>query len=330
MPNYVFASPYYLILLVLIVPIIIWYIFKQKKSAPTIQISTLQSFGKKTISFKNILKHVLFAFRILCFTFLVIALARPQSTNSWQNTTTEGIDIMISMDISGSMLAEDFKPNRLEAGKNIAAEFINSRPNDRMGLVVFSGKSFTQCPLTTDHAVLINLFKSIKFGMIDDGTAMGEGIATAINRIKDSKAKSKTIILLTDGVNNAGSIAPITAAEIAKTYGIRIYTIGVGSMGQAPYPFQTQFGTQMQMINVEIDEPVLKQIAQMTDGNYFRATNNEKLRAIYKEIDKLEKTKIAVKEYRKHKEEFFPFVLIAVLFLFFELLLKFTLLKKIP
>ncbi len=330
MPNYVFASPYLLLLLGLIVPIIIWYIFKQKKSTPTIQISTLKGFGQNSPSFRNIFKHVLFAFRILSLIFLIIASARPQSTNSWQNTTTEGIDIIISMDISGSMLAEDFRPNRLEAGKNIASEFINSRPNDRMGLVVFSGKSFTQCPLTTDHAVLINLFKSIKFGIIDDGTALGEGIATAINRIKDSKAKSKTIILLTDGVNNAGSIAPITAAEIAKTYGIRIYTIGVGSMGQAPYPFQTQFGTQMQMIKVEIDEPVLKQIAQMTDGEYFRATNNEKLRAIYKEIDKLEKTKIAVKEYRKHKEEFFPFVLIAALFLFFELLFKFTILKKIP
>lgn len=330
MPNYVFSSPKFLILLGLIIPMVIWYILKQKKSAPTILISTLQGFGKQKYTFKNILKHILFAFRILCFTFLVLALARPQSTNSWQNISTEGIDIIISMDISGSMLAEDFHPNRLEAGKNIAAEFINSRPNDRIGLVVFSGKSFTQCPLTTDHAVLINLFKSIKFGMIDDGTAMGEGIATAINRIKGSNAKSKTIILLTDGVNNTGSIAPITAAEIAKTYGIRIYTIGIGTIGQAPYPFQTPYGTQIQMLNVEIDEPVLKQIAQMTDGKYFRATNNEKLREIYKEIDKLEKTKIAVKEYRKHKEEFFPFVLIAALFLFFELLLKFTLLKKIP
>ncbi len=330
MPSYVFANPEYLIILVLIIPIIIWYIFKQKKSVPTIQLSTLQGFGEKKISFRNILKHVLFAFRILCFSFLILALARPQSTNSWQNVSTEGIDIIISLDISGSMLAQDFKPDRLEASKSIASEFINSRPNDRMGLVVFSGKSFTQCPLTTDHAVLINLFKGIKFGLIDDGTAMGEGIATAINRIKNSTAKSKTIILLTDGVNNAGSMAPITAAEIAKTYGIRIYTIGVGTLGQAPYPVQTPFGTQIQMMNVEIDEPVLKQIAQMTDGKYFRATNNEKLREIYKEIDKLEKTKIAVKEYRKHKEEFFPFVLIAVMFLFIELLLKFSLLKKIP
>ncbi|MBI5538949.1 MAG: VWA domain-containing protein [Bacteroidia bacterium] len=330
MPNYVFANPGYLLLLVLIIPVIVWYIFKQKKSVPTIQLSTLQGFGEKRVSFRNILKHVLFGFRILCFSFLILALARPQSTNSWQNVSTEGIDIIISLDISGSMLAQDFKPDRLEASKSIAAEFINSRPNDRMGLVVFSGKSFTQCPLTTDHAVLINLFKGIKFGLIDDGTAIGEGIATAVNRIKNSNAKSKTIILLTDGVNNAGSIAPVTAAEIAKTYGIRIYTIGVGTLGQAPYPFQTPFGTQIQMMNVEIDEPVLKQIAKMTDGKYFRATNNEKLREIYKEIDKLEKTKIAIKEYRKHKEEFFPFLLIASLLFFFELIFKLTLLKKIP
>lgn len=330
MPNYVFANPGYLLLLGLIIPIIVWYIFKQKKSVPTIQLSTLQGFGEKRVSFRNILKHVLFGFRILCFSFLILALARPQSTNSWQNVSTEGIDIIISLDISGSMLAQDFKPDRLEASKSIAAEFINSRPNDRMGLVVFSGKSFTQCPLTTDHAVLINLFKGIKFGLIDDGTAIGEGIATAVNRIKDSNAKSKTIILLTDGVNNAGSIAPVTAAEIAKTYGIRIYTIGVGTLGQAPYPFQTPFGTQIQMMNVEIDEPVLKQIAKMTDGKYFRATNNEKLREIYKEIDKLEKTKIAIKEYKKHKEEFFPFLLIASLFFFLELIFKLTLLKKIP
>jgi len=328
--NYVFESPGYLYLLVVLIPIIVWYILKQKFSVSTITISTLDAFGTFKTSFRNILKHILFVFRILAIAFIIIALARPQSTNSWQNVTTEGIDIIISMDISGSMLARDFKPDRLEAGKNIAAEFINSRPNDRIGLVVFSGESYTQCPLTTDHAVLINLFKSITFGLINDGTALGDGIATSINRLKNSNAKSKTIILLTDGVNNAGSVAPVTAAEIAKTFGIRIYTIGVGSLGQAPYPVQTQFGTQIQMINVEIDEPVLKQIAEMTDGKYFRATNNEKLREIYKEIDKMEKTKIAVKEYKKHKDEFMPFVLIAALLFFAELLLKFLFLKKLP
>jgi Ca-activated chloride channel homolog len=328
--NIVFASEEYLFLLILVIPMIVWYVLKNKSSSPTIKLSTLQGFGYKTQSFRNFFKHSLFVLRVLAYTLLVIALARPQSTNSWQNISTEGIDIIISLDISGSMLAQDFHPDRLEASKDIASEFINSRPNDRMGLVVFSAKSFTQCPLTTDHAVLINLFKGIKYGMIDDGTAIGEGIATAVNRLKDSNAKSKTIILLTDGVNNAGAVAPITAAEIAKTYGIRVYTIGVGTLGEAPYPFQTAFGTQIQMMKVEIDEPVLKQIAEMTNGKYFRATNNNKLREIYKEIDKLEKTKIAVKEYRKRKEEFLPFLLLAGVFLLLEIVFRYTLLKKIP
>lgn len=330
MNNIVFANEGFLFLLIGIIPMIVWYFIKSKSSTPTITISNLKGFGVKTNNIRNYLKHLLFVFRVLSLALIIIALARPQSTNSWQNISTEGIDIIMSLDISGSMLAQDFKPNRLEASKDIAAEFINSRPNDRMGLVVFSGESFTQCPLTTDHAVLINLFKGIKFGMIDDGTAMGEGIATAINRIKDSHAKSKVIILLTDGVNNAGAIAPITAAEIAKTYGIRVYTVGVGTMGEAPYPMPTAFGTQIQMMKVEIDEPVLKQVAEITNGKYFRATNNEKLREIYKEIDKLEKTKIAVKEYRKRKEEFLPLLLVAGLLLLLEIVFRYTLLKKIP
>ena len=330
MNNIVFANEGFLFLLIGIIPMIVWYFIKSKSSTPTITISNLKGFGLKTNNIRNYLKHLLFVFRVLSLALIIIALARPQSTNSWQNISTEGIDIIMSLDISGSMLAQDFKPNRLEASKDIAAEFINSRPNDRMGLVVFSGESFTQCPLTTDHAVLINLFKGIKFGMIDDGTAMGEGIATAINRIKDSHAKSKVIILLTDGVNNAGAIAPITAAEIAKTYGIRVYTVGVGTMGEAPYPMPTAFGTQIQMMKVEIDEPVLKQVAEITNGKYFRATNNEKLREIYKEIDKLEKTKIAVKEYRKRKEEFLPLLLVAGLLLLLEIVFRYTLLKKIP
>ena len=330
MPNVVFANEGFLFLLILLIPMIVWYIIKNKSSNATITLSTIKGFGNQTKGIKNYLIHLLFVFRILSLALIIIALARPQSTNSWQNISTEGIDIIISLDISGSMLAQDFKPNRLDASKDIASEFINSRPNDRMGLVVFSGKSFTQCPLTTDHAVLINLFQGVKFGLIDDGTAMGEGIATAINRIKDSNAKSKVIILLTDGVNNAGAIAPITAAEIAKTYGIRVYTIGVGTMGEAPYPVPTAFGTQIQMVKVEIDEPVLKQMADMTNGKYFRATNNEKLREIYKEIDKLEKTKIAIKEYRKRKEEFLPILLLAGIFLLMEIIFRYTLLKKIP
>lgn len=330
MNNIVFANEEFLLLAVLVIPLIVWYIFRNRKASPTITFTTLTAFGVRTFGFRNFLRHLLFAARILIILLLIISLARPQSTNSWQDVTTEGIDIIISLDISGSMLAQDFKPNRLEASKDIAAEFINSRHDDRMGLVVFSSKSFTQCPLTTDHAVLINLFKGIKHGLIDDGTAIGEGIATAINRLKDSKAKSKVIILLTDGVNNSGSIAPVTAAEIASTYHLRIYTIGVGTLGEAPYPVPTPFGTQIQMVKVEIDEPVLKQIAEMTGGKYFRATNNEKLRDIYKEIDKLEKTIIDVKEHRKRKEEFLPVLLLAGLLLLSEITLRYTLLKKIP
>lgn len=216
---------------------------------------------------------------------LIVILARPQSTNSWSNSSTEGIDIMLAMDISGSMLAQDLKPNRLEAAKDVAASFINGRPNDNIGLVVFSAESFTQCPLTTDHTVLLNLFKDIQSGMIQDGTAIGLGLVNAVSRIKDSHAKSKVIILLTDGSNNAGEIAPVTAAEIAKTFGVRVYTIGVGTKGMAPYPFQTAFGVQYQNIPVEIDEATLKQIASTTGGQYFRATDNASLKEIYSEID---------------------------------------------
>ena len=235
---------------------------------------------------------------------LIVILARPQSTNSWSNSSTEGIDIMLAMDISGSMLAQDLKPNRLEAAKDVAASFINGRPNDNIGLVVFSAESFTQCPLTTDHTVLLNLFKDIQSGMIQDGTAIGLGLANAVSRIKDSHAKSKVIILLTDGSNNAGEIAPVTAAEIAKTFGVRVYTIGVGTKGMAPYPFQTAFGVQYQNIPVEIDEATLKQIASTTGGQYFRATDNASLKEIYSEIDQMEKTKISVQEYSKKQEEY--------------------------
>ena len=230
---------------------------------------------------------------------LIVILARPQSTNSWQNSSTEGIDIVLAMDISTSMMAQDLKPNRLEASKDVASAFINGRPNDNIGLVVFAAESFTQCPLTTDHTVLLNLFKDVQPGIIQDGTAIGLGLANAVSRIKDSQAKSKVIILLTDGVNNQGEIAPVTAAEIAKTFGVRVYTIGVGTQGKAPYPFQTAFGVQYMDVDVEIDEPTLKQIAATTGGQYFRATDNASLKEIYSEIDKMEKTKISVQEYSK-------------------------------
>ena len=261
---------------------------------------------------------------------LIVILARPQSTNSWQNSSTEGIDIMLAMDISGSMRAQDLKPDRLEASKDVAASFINGRPNDNIGLVVFAAESFTQCPLTTDHTVLLNLFKDVQPGIIQDGTAIGLGLANAVSRIKDSQAKSKVIILLTDGVNNQGEIAPVTAAEIAKTFGVRVYTIGVGTQGKAPYPWQTAFGVKYVDVDVEIDEPTLKQIAATTGGQYFRATDNASLKEIYSEIDKMEKTKISVQEYSKKQEEYKNWALLLFSLLLVEILLRNTLLRNIP
>jgi Ca-activated chloride channel family protein len=259
-----------------------------------------------------------------------VALARPQSSNSWQNVTTEGIDIVIALDISTSMLARDFQPDRLEAAKEVATRFISGRPNDKIGLVVFAGESFTQCPLTTDHAVLINLFQDIHSNMIEDGTAIGNGLATSVARLKESTAKSRVIILLTDGENNRGAIAPVTAAEMAKTYGIRVYTVGVGTIGTAPYPVPTPFGTQIREVEVKIDEKTLQEIADITEGSYFRATNNNKLVQIYEQIDKLEKSKIEVKEYSKKDEEFQRYAAMAVVILAAGLFLKLTVFRNIP
>lgn len=330
MNNIVFENPGYFHLLWGLIPMIAWYVWKQNDINAKIRFSSLHDFESIPPSYKYYLRHILFVLRLVALTALVVILARPQSTDSWQNEHTEGIDIMMAIDVSSSMLARDFKPDRLEAAKDVAVEFISGRPNDRMGLVIFSGESFTQCPLTTDHPVLINLFNDVKSGMIEDGTAIGLGLATSVTRLKDSKAISKVIILLTDGVNNQGEIAPLTAAEIAKTYGIRVYTVGVGTMGQAPYPVQTPFGTQMQNMDVKIDEEVLREIAGLTGGKYFRATDNSKLKDIYKEIDKLEKSKIEVKEYSKKEEEYFVFALIAVGAVLLEILLKHTIFRSIP
>ncbi|MFC2129056.1 VWA domain-containing protein, partial [Bacteroidota bacterium] len=290
-----FANPEFFFLLVLIPVMIVWYILKQKNATASIRFSATIGFESAPKTIKYYLRHIPFILRSLAIIFIIIVIARPQSTNRWENVDTEGIDIILALDISGSMLAEDFKPNRLEASKEVAIQFISGRPDDKIGLVVFSGESFTQSPLTTDHAVLINLFKDIKSGMIEDGTAIGLGLANSVSRLKDSKAISKVVILLTDGVNNQGEIAPLTAAELAQTFGIRVYTVGVGTIGTAPYPYQTAFGTQYQNMEVKIDEDVLKEIALLTDGKYFRATDNQKLVEIYNEIDKLEKTKIEVK-----------------------------------
>ncbi len=326
----VFANPLYLLLLLLLIPMIAWYILKLRKSAASLQVSTSQAFGKAPNTYKVYLRHLPFVARILAIAFLIIVLARPQSTNSWNNTTTEGIDIMIAMDISSSMLARDFNPNRIEAAKDVASRFISGRPTDNIGLVIFAGESFTQCPLTIDHTVLLNLFKDIQCGLIEDGTAIGNGLATAVRGIKDSKAKSKIIILLTDGSNNRGEIAPVTAAEIAKSFNIRVYTIGVGSQGEAPYPIQTPFGIEYRNQKVDIDEKTLTQIAQTTGGRYFRATNKKALAEIYEEIDQMEKTKMSVKEYSKKQEDYKNFALLVLLFLLLEVLSKYTFLRNIP
>ena len=327
----VFANPTYLYLLLLLVPLIGWYIYKLHKSQASLQVSSSEAFQLPgTSSWKVYMRHLPFVLRMLAIALLIVVLARPQSTNSWQNSSTEGIDIVMAMDISTSMLAEDLKPNRLEAAKDVAASFINGRQNDNIGLVVFAAESFTQCPLTIDHGVLLNLFKDIQPGIIQDGTAIGLGLANAVSRIKDSQAKSKVIILLTDGVNNTGEIAPVTAAEIAKTFGIRVYTIGVGTQGEAPYPIPTAFGVQYQNVPVEIDEQVLKQIASTTGGQNFRATDNSSLKEIYSEIDQLEKTKISVQEFSKKQEEYKNWALLVFALLLIEVLLRNTVLRNIP
>lgn len=330
MSNIIFANPGLLYLLFLLVPLIGWYIWKERDAFASIQVSSIKAFENEGLSFRHLFRHLIFALRVLVIALVIVVLARPQSTNRWQNVSNEGIDIMIALDISSSMLAQDFKPNRLEASKDVAVEFVSGRETDRMGLVVYSGESFTQCPLTTDHAVLINLFKDIESGMIEDGTAIGLGLANAVSRLKDSKAQSKVIILLTDGVNNRGAIAPLTAAEIAKTFGIRVYTIGVGTRGMAPAPVQTPFGTRLQNVKVEIDEETLMKIADATGGRYFRATDNEKLREIYLEIDQMEKSKIDVKEYSKKEEEYMRFGLLATILFMIELLLRYLVFRNIP
>ncbi|BEG98626.1 vWA domain-containing protein [Bacteroides sedimenti] len=326
----IFANIKFLFLLILLVPYIVWYILKQRKNEAALQVSDTRVFAHTPKSYKIYLLHAPFVLRLIAFVMLILILARPQTTNNWQNTETEGIDIMMALDVSTSMLAEDLKPNRLEAAKEVAAEFINGRPNDNIGITLFAAESFTQCPLTVDHAVLLNLLNNTQCGMIEDGTAVGMGIANAVSRLKESKAKSKVIILLTDGSNNRGEISPLTAAEIAKSFGIRVYTIGVGTNGMAPYPYPTGGTVQYINVPVEIDEATLTQIAHNTDGKYFRATSTSKLKEVYHEIDKLEKTKLNVKAYSKRHEGYQPFALILFLCLLGEILLRNSILKKIP
>ncbi len=329
--NIAFAQKGFLYLIVIIPLLALWYWYRLRhKKQPEIKVSSTKGFSLYRPKLKLYLYHASFGLRLLALTFILIALARPQSSMSSRDITIEGIDIMIALDISGSMLAEDFKPNRMEAAKNVAIEFVSSRPNDRIGLVVFSGEAFTQCPLTTDHVVLKNLFKDVRTGMVRDGTAIGDGLATAVNRLRTSTAMSKVIILLTDGVNNMGMIDPLTAAQIAQKFGIRVYTIGVGSSGPVPFPFQTPRGIVYQNVEIPVDETLLMEIAEITGGSYFWANTQNKLEHIYEEINQLERTKIDVTEFKTKEDKFLPFVLVAFVLLIIEFLIRNIYLKTIP
>jgi Ca-activated chloride channel family protein len=324
-----FAHPYYFLLLLLL-PMIFWWQWKSKISQqPNFRVTSLSGVAGIKPTLRIRLMPLLKILRSIAFVALVIALARPQSSNVSESVDSDGIDIVLSVDVSGSMMAEDLKPNRIEAAKQVANDFIDKRANDRIGLVIFSGESFTQCPITIDHNILKEQLQGIKSGMLQDGTAIGMGLATAVDRLRNSKAKSKIIILLTDGVNNTGLIDPSTALEIAKAYKLRVYCIGVGTRGEAPYPVQTPNGIQKQMVPVEIDEPLLKNIASQTGGKYFRATNNSSLAAVYKEIDQLEKSKVEVSSFKHFTDLFFPFAVIALICLALEMLLRYTIFRSI-
>ncbi|MBP5409000.1 MAG: VWA domain-containing protein [Prevotella sp.] len=330
-----FANKEYLFLLLLLIPYILWYLMYRKKTEPTMRMSDTKAYRFAPRSWKVTLMPLQLILRIAVFVLLIIILARPQTRNSWNNKSVEGIDIMLAMDVSGSMLAEDLRPNRIEAAKDVAAEFIAGRPNDNIGLTIFAGEAFTQCPMTTDHASLLNLLQGVRTdiatsGLIEDGTAIGMGLANAVSRLKDSKAKSKVVILLTDGSNNRGDISPMTAAEIAKSLGIRVYTIGVGTNKVAPYPMVVAGGVQYVNIPVEIDSKTLSEIAAATDGDFYRATNNRELQNIYKEIDKLEKSKLSVKTYSKKYDAYQPFAMVAILLLLLEIFLRITVFRKLP
>lgn len=324
-----FAQPYYFLLLLLL-PLIFWWQWKNKvKQEASFRLSTLQSIKALKPSWRVRFRPFLIVLRGIAFVALVVALARPQSSNVSESVDSDGIDIVLSIDVSGSMMAEDLKPNRIEAAKKVATDFVDKRANDRIGLVIFSGESFTQCPITIDHNIVKEQIDAMKSGMLQDGTAIGMGLATAVDRLRNSKAKSKIIILLTDGVNNTGLIDPSTALEIAKAYKLRVYCIGVGSRGEAPYPVQTPMGIQKQMVPVEIDEALLKNISSQTGGKYFRATSNNSLSSIYKEIDQLEKSKVEVSSFKHFTDLFLPFALIALVCLALEMLLRYTVFRSI-
>lgn len=330
MKDIFFEYPELLYLEFILVPMLLLYLYREFYGRkPFLYVSSVEPFRGGTSLFANITRHLPFLFRILAVALIVIAIARPRSSSDRTTSQSEGIDIVLALDVSTSMLARDFTPDRIEASKGIAIEFISQRPSDRIGVVVFAGESYTQAPLTTDRATLINLIKEIECGLIDDGTAIGNGLANAVARLQDSDAPSKVVILLTDGVNNTGEISPGMAVEIAKTYGIKVYTIGVGAMGTAPYPVMTPFGVRVQNVEVEIDEPLLKDIAAQTGGTYFRATDNTKLMQIYSEINKMEKVKVTTDSFPVYSEEFGKFALWALFFLLAELITRLLLARRI-
>ena len=324
--NLQFSNPYYFFLLLLIIPIIAWKYFFRKKMQASLTVPTVVAIEKIRKTWKVRFRWIPACLLLLAYISFVVALARPQSTFRLSDVEVEGVDIVLALDISGSMKAMDFRPNRLEACKTVAEEFILGRPTDRIGLVVYAGEAYTQCPVTSDHSTLLGLLKKVKFDIIEDGTAIGDGLGTAINRLRESEAKSKIIILLSDGVNNSGYLDPYSSAEIAKNMNIKVYTIGAGTNGQAPYP--TPFGNQM--VPTEIDERLLQAIAQETGGKYFRATNNDKLKAVYEEIDKMEKTILNETIFENKAEVFFPFLFIGVILLIIYLLLRYTVFKTNP
>lgn len=327
--NITFGQPGFFYLLILIPVLIVWKIVKARNQEAAMSVSSIS--GLQNISsWKNVFQHLPFVFRLLALVCIIIALARPQTRNDEQNTEGEGVDIILCIDVSGSMTAQDFTPNRMEAAKKVAEDFVDQRVADRIGIVIFAGESFTQCPLTTDHAVLKSQIEQIRNGLLEDGTAIGSGLATSVDRLRTSTAKSKVVILLTDGVNNSGLIDPSTAKEIAKAFKVKVYTIGVGTEGYAPTPVNTPLGVVMQNEKVTIDEKLLKSIASETGGKYFRAKDNESLKNIYNEIDKLEKSKVQITTYRRYAEKFYPFVFAALFFLFLEVLLRFTVFKRFP
>ena len=330
-----FANKEYFFLLLLMIPYILWYFLYRHNAEPTIRMSDTYAYQYAPKSWRVHIINLPMILRCVAFVLIVIILARPQTHNAWDQKEVEGIDIMLAMDVSTSMLAEDLQPNRIEAAKSVAAEFISGRPNDNIGLTIFAGEAFTQCPMTVDHKALLNLLQNVRTdiaarGLIQDGTAVGMGLANAVSRLKDSKAKSKVVILLTDGSNNMGELSPMTSAQIAKSLGIRVYTIGVGTNKVARYPMLVAGGVQYVNIPVEIDTKTLSEIAATTDGNFYRATNNSELKKIYKDIDKLEKSKMDVKKFSKRYEAYQPFAIAAIICLLLEILLRVIVLRRIP